>query len=452
MIKNTQKELSEEERIGKSLGNILANLSDEDFKNLIYDDDKIIDLTNMPNDQNYLWSEEDKTQDSKVFDFKKIDGVKFSDPRVKKLETDNISPYYNFADDREAYFEAEYGLAYLVYKYTKLHNITPHWMYVSNDVLKRAFFQKFIDALKLPKSCYIVTYRYDNKKTDIGNLWVNFKDIFLYFDGNGAYVIFPPEYQNFATEENSLGIMLGIIKAYKEPPVVKNKIYIVYKGQYGFDKKDFTLKRVKHINLDTNYNEGFPEVARDIINKLNNKKKTGLVILHGDPGTGKTTFIRYLAGKLKRNIIFISPDMVHSITEPEFIPFLMDNSDAILILEDAEGALQKRDGSGRSSAVSNILNLTDGLLSDCLNISMVATFNMPTKNIDEALLRKGRLLKAYKFDKLSPDKAKVLMDKEGHKEVIVDKPMSLADIYYFEDIVKGNPEAFFEGKKVGFGN
>jgi energy-coupling factor transporter ATP-binding protein EcfA2 len=451
MTSNTKKELSEEERVGQYLGRILANLSEDEFNNLIKDDDKIIDLS-MPNDQNYLWSEEDKTQDTKIFDFKKIEGIKFSDPRVKKLMTDDIGPYYNFIDNQEAYFEAEYGLAYLIYKYTKLHNLTPNWMYVSNDVLKRAFFQKFIDNLKLPESCYIVTYRYDNKKTDIGNLWVNFKDIFLYFDGNGAYVIFPPEYKNFSEKENSLGIMLGIIKAYKEPPVVKNKIYIVYKSQYGFDKKDFTLKRIKNINLDTNYNDGFPEVAKDIISKLNNKKKTGLVILHGEPGTGKTTFIRYLAGKLKRNIIFISPDMVHSITEPDFIPFLMDNSDAILILEDAEGALQKRDGSGRSSAVSNILNLTDGLLSDCLNISMVATFNMATKNIDEALLRKGRLLKAYKFDKLSPDRAKVLMDKEGHNDTIIDKPMSLADIYYFEDVVKGNPEAFSEAKRVGFGN
>ena len=165
-----------------------------------------------------------------------------------------------------------------------------------------------------------------------------------------------------------------------------------------------------------------------------------------------TTFIRYLAGKLKRNIIFISPDMVDHITEPEFIPFLMENSDAILILEDAEGALQKRDLQGRTGAVSNILNLTDGLLSDCLNISIVATFNTATKNIDDALLRKGRLLKAYKFDKLNIEKTKVLMAKEGHRIEDVKKPMSLADIYYFDDEVKGNQEAFFEEKKVGFGN
>ena len=451
MIRNSKVEFSEEERIGRSLGKILSNLSDEDFDKLI-NTDKIIDLSDMPNDQNYLWSDEDKTQDSKIFDFKKIEGVKFSDPRVKTLKPGNINEYYTFQNEMEAYLEAEYGFAFLIFKYTKIRKITPSYIYISNDVLKRAFFEKFILELKLPESCFVATYRYDNKKTDIGNLWVNFNELFLYFDGNGAYIIFPPEYKDFKEKENPLGILLGIVKAYKCPRVIKNKIYIVYKGQMGFDKKDFTLKRIKNINLETNYNDGFEEVSRDIIVKLNNSKKTGLVILHGEPGTGKTTFIRYLAGKLKRNIIFISPDMVDHITEPEFIPFLMENSDAILILEDAEGALQKRDVLGRTGAVSNILNLTDGLLSDCLNISIVATFNTATKNIDDALLRKGRLLKAYKFDKLNIEKAKILMVKEGHREDEVKEPMSLADIYYFDDQVKGNKEALFEAKKVGFGN
>jgi hypothetical protein len=165
-----------------------------------------------------------------------------------------------------------------------------------------------------------------------------------------------------------------------------------------------------------------------------------------------TSYIRYLARKLKRNIIFISPEMVHHITEPEFIPFLMDNSDAILILEDAESALQKRDALGRTGAVSNILNLTDGLLSDCLNISIVATFNTETKNIDDALLRKGRLLKAYKFDKLCADKSRELMKKLGNDPDEVTKNMTLADIYNFKEEVKGNEEAFTVTKKVGFGN
>ena len=161
-----------------------------------------------------------------------------------------------------------------------------------------------------------------------------------------------------------------------------------------------------------------------------------------------TTYIRYLAGKLKRNIIFISPDMVSHITSPEFIPFLMNNNDAILILEDAEPAIKKRQGEGRSGAVSNILNMTDGLLSDCLNISIVATFNTDMKDIDDALLRKGRLLKSYKFDKLSVEKSQALIDKQGI-DMKVTSPMSLAEIYFSEDENSGNE---FQRKSVGFGN
>lgn len=448
MVRGDLNNITEQERINRELGKIISQLSEDELAELLEDEEIII----MPNDQNYVWSEEDVLQDTKIFNFKRIKGLKFSNPLVQKLEPKNISDYFIFKDIEEAKLEAEYGMAFLVYKYSQIHQKTPGWIYLTNEVLKKDFFEKFIKEMKLPTTSYIASYHYNNKKADIGNFWCNLGNLFVYYDGNGFYIIFPPEFRNFQETQNELGILLGITKAYKTPKIVKNKIYIVFRGQYGFDKKDFTLKRIKNISLETNYNEGFEKVSHDIITKLNNKKKTGLVILHGEPGTGKTTYIRYLAGKLRRNIIFISTDMVHHITEPEFIPFLMDNSDAILILEDAEAALQKRDSSGRTGAVSNILNLTDGLLSDCLNISIVATFNTETKNIDEALLRKGRLLKAYKFEKLAVDKSKVLMTKEGFNSDKVIKPMTLADIYNFEDDVKGNPAAFTETKKIGFGN
>jgi hypothetical protein len=445
---NKIKNITEEERIGRAMGKIISHLSEDELSELLEDEEITI---NMPNDQNYIWSEEDVLQDAKIFNFKKIKGIKFSDKEVEKLQPKDISEYFIFKEIQEARLEAEYGMAFLVYKYSQIHQKSPGWIYLTSEVLKKDFFEKFIKEMKLPLTSFIASYHYNNKKTDIGNFWCNLGKLFIYYDGNGFYIIFPPEFRNFLEIPNELGTLLGIIKAYKSPQIVKNKIYIVFRGQYGFDKKDFTLKRIKNINLDMNYNEGFDKVSHDIITKLNNKKKTGLVILHGEPGTGKTTYIRYLASKLRRNIIFISTEMVHHITEPEFIPFLMDNSDAILILEDAESALQKRDG--RSGAVSNILNLTDGLLSDCLNISIVATFNTETKNIDEALLRKGRLLKAYKFEKLAVDKSKILMKKVGYDPEAVTKPMTLADIYNYGEEVKGNPEAFSSSKKrIGFGN
>ena len=160
-----------------------------------------------------------------------------------------------------------------------------------------------------------------------------------------------------------------------------------------------------------------------------------------------TTYIRYLTSKIKKNIIFIAPDMVDHITDPSFIPFLIKNNDTVLIIEDGEPALQSRDGNGRTGAVSNILNLTDGLLSDCLNISILVTFNMEGKDIDKALLRKGRLLKNYKFDLLSIEKSKALLKKLGNTNATVDKPMTLADIYYYES---DNNSKTYERKRVGF--
>jgi hypothetical protein len=185
-------------------------------------------------------------------------------------------------------------------------------------------------------------------------------------------------------------------------------------------------------------NENMYDLELD--NESNKRYYTNGILSHN------TTYIRYLTHKLKKNIIFISPDMVNHITDPSFIPFLIKNNDAILIIEDAEQALG---ANGRTGAVSNILNLTDGLLSDCLNISIVATINTSMKNIDEALLRKGRLLTNYNFEKLDVGKSKVLLKKLGRGDIEVKEPMTLAEIYFHGE--ENNGEVY-QRRKVGFGN
>ena len=92
--------------------------------------------------------------------------------------------------------------------------------------------------------------------------------------------------------------------------------------------------------------------------------------------------------------------MAAAISDPGFIPFLMKHPDSILIIEDAETAIKDRNITGNTNAVSNILNLTDGILGECLKIQIVATFNTERTQIDKALLRKGRLVTEYKFENL----------------------------------------------------
>lgn len=195
------------------------------------------------------------------------------------------------------------------------------------------------------------------------------------------------------------------------------------------------------IDFSINYNEDFEPVHKLIVEKLSVDSSKGLVLLHGEAGTGKTTYIRYLINNLKKKVIYIPPNMANAISDPDLIKFFMQNSNSILVIEDAENILAKR-ASSSVQAVSNILNLTDGLLSDVANIQIVATFNTNILNIDNALLRKGRLIAKYEFTKLDEKRVKKLSKKLG---VSIDGKNTIADIY------NSSESSFTKEKKlIGF--
>jgi SpoVK/Ycf46/Vps4 family AAA+-type ATPase len=179
---------------------------------------------------------------------------------------------------------------------------------------------------------------------------------------------------------------------------------------------------------------------------LNENNGKGIILLHGDPGTGKTSYIKHLTSLIKeKEILFIPPSMAEMLSEPSIIPFLMEYKNSILIIEDAERVIGDRENNGSPAGVSNILNLTDGILGDCLSIQIVATFNMRREKIDQALLRKGRLIAEYKFEKLSlPDTEKLL--KKLNKNIEISEGMCLADIYNIDvEVFKTN-----KTNKIGF--
>jgi broad-specificity NMP kinase len=378
-----------------------------------------------------------------VLNISKFPAKKFSD--IGEIPFGDVNEFVKMSDGNEGYLASYSELSYYAYKYQQFTGYHPH-VYRAEQFNMSKFIIALFKNINVPIDSYIKATYQGSDNPRITSMAILFsKDIFMYLDGEDKAVIYyNPKDEN---DENSLFYsLIGVLKTYRRPKVTKNKIYIVYRTSHGFDKKGFDVKKT-NVNLLENYNDGFVQMSEEIITGLNKKNKTNLVILSGEPGTGKTTFVRHLTSKVKKNIIFISPDMVDSITDPGFIPFLMSNNDSILIIEDAEPALEKRNNGGRSSAVSNVLNLTDGLLSDCLKISIVATFNTDKKTLDEALLRKGRLLMNYKFDKLDIAKSKALLEKLGHKDIEVTEPMTLADIYFYGT---DNNVKYDKPQKIGF--
>lgn len=240
--------------------------------------------------------------------------------------------------------------------------------------------------------------------------------------------------------------------------VVKNtrgKVHIFIKNQYNeYDFEPIKLETHDDMDLELNYGKKFIEIHETITQRLL-EKASGLYMFHGAPGTGKTTYIKYLAGKIDRNFIYIPTNMLEYFTsDPNSLSVLLKKPNSILVLEDAEKAILKREGGGNSSSVSSLLNLSDGIMSDIMKTAIILTYNCSKQDIDEALRRKGRLQADYEFGLLSKEDAIALAESLNYPKEVIDEEikneMSLADIYNLKTKVDFYEQKAKTDRIIGF--
>ena len=208
-----------------------------------------------------------------------------------------------------------------------------------------------------------------------------------------------------------------------------NKISVIVPDRSGFGLEDIACPK-PNLDLALHYNNDLQNTD-DLILKSLKTKQSGLYLLHGLPGTGKSTYLRRIVNKTRRVVMFLSPRMAANLDSPQLLGLLIRYSQSVLIIEDAEELLSSRE-QGANSAISTLLNLTDGILGESLGIQIFCTFNTHVSRIDEALLRKGRLIAAYEFGALEPARAQALMESLGKANPLPAKAMTLAEIFNHE--------------------
>lgn len=260
-------------------------------------------------------------------------------------------------------------------------------------------------------------------------------------------------FYNFVIVNNSFGASICVyyndlailerIKSLKvDQPEEKKYIGYVTHNSMGFTSTYLEVKK-QDVDLTLNYNDDLPH---DKIVDIINNDQSGLLILHGAPGTGKTSYIRSLIYSTKQEFLFMDSSTFNYITDASFIDLLAECSNSVFILEDCEDLLADRDNS-LNYKISALLNLADGIIGDSLKLKFICTFNSDLNKMDKALLRKGRLKMKYEFKKLTKEKSTKLLNHLGCKTEAKEE-MSLAEIYNYEE--ENGADKIVERKTVGF--
>jgi SpoVK/Ycf46/Vps4 family AAA+-type ATPase len=195
------------------------------------------------------------------------------------------------------------------------------------------------------------------------------------------------------------------------------------------------------INFDNDYGYDFNEKNQKIQNLLSTRNNQ-LLIFNGPPGTGKSSYLRYLINKINKKFIVCESHTFGNGMGDTLTAFCSQFGPAIVVCEDAEELVVDR---ANNPDLPRLLNLIDGIYKENLPLSFILTWNAEQAEIDPALKRKGRLSYMHKFD-LLPYELANKKARELKLDVQFKEPTSLAEIYNAADD-QGYKE---RAKKLGF--
>lgn len=214
----------------------------------------------------------------------------------------------------------------------------------------------------------------------------------------------------------------------------QKNLTICTNGSYGIKKSKLEIKPF-NCDIKQNYNDDLPY---DKLTELINSDEEELILLHGEPGTGKTSIIKKLIhDNPKVEFIYFDFNLLTTFSDGKIFEFLSEHKQHVFIIEDCEKLFVDRNNGNQF--LNSMLNLTDGIIGEAFGIKFVCTFNCPTNKIDKAVMREGRLSLIYEFQKLTLEKTKALLPSAT-------EPLTLAQIYHTEDNGNNNKKE----KKIGF--
>ncbi len=245
-------------------------------------------------------------------------------------------------------------------------------------------------------------------------------------------------YYSKDTDPKAIKELISSFKSRKKKKNIDRRSFYLLKSEAG----DFTLRKIeaKKVNLDLElfYNDDFLPFHEKLSAFLDSRETSGLVLIHGKQGTGKTSYLKHLIFNTEHKFILVPRNLFAVLDSTNLFFYLKEFSEFVLVLEDCDVLLT---GAGKYNPLVGFLRNVEGLMSNDFQYKVLCTASLAEHQINFNYLRKARAVHRYEMAELSVDKANRIRQMFGIDQE-VKRPMVLEDVI--------NPISEVKEKKLGF--